>query len=524
MKHIRLGEISAGFEEYKIIDFEYIEGTFCNFKLKIDLDGTTYDRIVEITYFVASDIQTTIYMQPILRETFVDQAIILNMLYDEIKEKYEELRKPHRLKDVTGKVDRNIERAELVSLKQLKCQMGYLKTFGDLPAAIEKLKVHNEHYKTYFVPVRRDYKKYIGSLDVAEKTKKSYFDSLEVFFRYMFDFKIERLENFDEKDINDFIVHSVQKEDRKTSYLKKVMTSVLDYARYKQRFLDKKKIQWIEHKAKPQKKITKQRLELIESSLYAKYEKVVERQDFLPKLSKLRDGKRNYILFKLLLELGCNIEELILCNLEDVAAENGVKGIWIQGRFVPLREKTYESIVRYIHFRKDEDLNIEIEKWQIGYMNGRLRGQAEALSREYANPELWEKYEKTEKQFEEEGTKDSNDSRLILKNMMWMICSSGIYNYVTKNFVFNNSLFVSNRYNRISKVTCMEILRKVGVTSTGLRDYAIQGFFDHGMELEDIIRLVGNLEDLKMDKYIVTAETNKKKMQDIESDLPEREI
>ncbi|MCU5201630.1 MULTISPECIES: site-specific integrase [Bacillus cereus group] len=524
MKHIRLGEISAGFEEYKIIDFEYIEGTFCNFKLKIDLDGTTYDRVVEVTYFVASDIQTTIYMQPVFRETFVDQAIILNMLYDEIKEKYEELRKPYRLKDVTGKVDRNIEKAELVSLKLLKCQMGYLKTFGDLPAAIEKLKVHNENYKTYFVPVRRDYKKYIDSLDVVEKTKKSYFDSLEVFFRYMFDFKIERLEIFDEKDINDFIVHSVQKEDRKTSYLKKVMTSVLDYTRYKKRFLDKKKIEWIEHKTKPQKKITKQRLELIESSLYAKYEKLVERDDFLPKLSKLRDGKRNYILFKMLLELGCNIEELILCNLEDVAEENGTQGIWIKGRFVPLREKTYESIVRYVRFRKAQDLQIEIEKWEIGYMNKRLREQIKAFSVEYARPELWEKYEETREQFEKDGTIDNNDSKLILNNMMWGICSSGIYNYVKKNFVFNNSLFVSNRYNRISKVTCMEILRKVGVTSTGLREYAIQEFFNHGMELEDIIRLVGNLEGLKMDNYIIKEETNKKKPQDIESDLPDREI
>ncbi|MDA1569397.1 site-specific integrase [Bacillus cereus] len=524
MRYEKLGEIKAGFKDYEIISFEHIEGTFCNFKLKVRMDGTVYDRIVYATYFMHTDTATKIDMDTVSGETFVDKTIILNMLHEQIKEKYEELRKPFRLKDITSGTDKKIEFAKLSYIEKIKSKPGYLKTFEDIPAAVEKIKLHNHNFKKYFIPLRKDHEKYIKTLKVAEKTKKTYADSLETFFKYLFEHKMDRLETYDENDINDFILHSVKKEKRKTSYLRKVMTTVFDYTRYKQRFLDKKKIEWIENKSKPTGIITKERLKEIEDQLYKKYVKVTSRMDFFPKLSKLRDGKRNYLLFKLLLELGCELEELILCNLEDVKEENGAKGIWINKRFVPMRQKTYELVERYVDFREEKDIQIEKEKWEIRYLSNRESNSVVSLAREHASPGAWDSYDAAVKKFEEEGTLNSEEANKTLSFLEFGACLNGISNYVDKTFVFDNSLFVSNRYKRISKVTCMEILRKLKVRSTTLREYAIQTFFHHGMELEDIIRLVGNMEGLKMDNYIIIEEKDKKKAQDIESDLPERNI
>ncbi|GCF76337.1 hypothetical protein BC2926_38780 [Bacillus cereus] len=524
MKHIKLGEFLPGFANHKIINFEHIEGTFCNFALKIDMDGEIYSRIIHVNYHEIAKEPTLVYMEPLEGETFVDQTLIFNELYDEIKERYEELRKPYRLKDITSGTDKNIERAVLYSHLKLRCKLDYLNTFGDIPGAIEKIKEHNYNFKTFFLPVRRNYEEYVETLSVTEKTKKSYSDSLETFFNYLFKHKLDRLETFNEDDLSDFIEYKVTKEERKTTYLRKIMTSVLDYARYKQRFLDKKKIAWMENKSQPKKVVTKAKLEEIENFLYLKYEKVTERHDLLPKLSKLRDQKRNYIMFKLLLETGCEIEELLLCNVENVQTENGVNGIWIRGRFVPLRKHTFESLQKYMQFRKDKDILIEEEKWEIGIKTRRLWFKAEEISEKYADPLLVKRLEETKKEFKKKGISDTNAAKQALIDLKYSIMLNGVYRYIKETFVFNNALFVSNRYNRISKVTCMEIFRNLEITTTELREYAVQSFFDFGMELEEVVRLVGNTDGLKLDKYIVKEAKKEKQVQNIKSDLPERDI
>lgn len=523
MRYKKLNEIVSFYKTYRVIELQHIEGTFFNFLLKIELNGKKETRLIEIHYSQLPDEMPFIIFEETIEDTFYDQLKIFNLIYDDLKQKYEELRKPFRLQDVLSGKDKKLEVAEIEL--HGKESFGELEIYQDIPVVLEQIEEFNEKFRTFFLPVRTDFEVYIQTLTVAASTKKSYLDGLESFFRYLFDNKIDRMTCFDEQDINDFIAYKVEKEKRKTSYLRRLLTVIFDYCRHTQRFLDKKKIQMIENRTEDKGIIRKVRIEMIEEELYKKYREVATRDEAIPKLSKLRDKKRNYILFKLILETGTEINELLQCDLEDIMIENGVTGIKIEDRFVPLNEKTYNLMQNYISFRKKQDIEVEIEKWGIGFTTKRLEERIRnEIAPTYGSKTLWEDYEKTREQYEKDGALESKSAKIVLNDKFLGICSNAITNYVNETFVFNNSLFVSNRYKRISKVTVMEILRKLGVTSTTLRERAIQTFISNGLEIEDIVRLIGNADDLNLEKYRIKDKKKKKRLQDIESDLPEREI
>ncbi len=523
MRYKKLNAIVPFYKTYRVIELQHIEGTFFNFLLKIELNGEKETRLIEIHYSQLPDEIPFIIFEETIEDTFYDQVKIFGLIYDDLKKKYEELRKPFRLQDVLSGKDKKLEIAEIEL--HGKESFGELKTYQDIPIVLKQIEEFNEKFQNFFLPVRNDFETYIELLNVAASTKKSYLDGLESFFRYLFDNKIDRMTCFNEQDINDFIVYKVKKEDRKTSYLKRLMTVIFDYCRYKQRFLDKKKIQMLENHTENKGIIKKVTIEQIEEELYNQYLEVATRDEIIPKLSKLRDKKRNYILFKLLLETGSEINELLQCDFDDIKIENGITGIQIQDRFVPLNQKTYNLIQNYITFRKKKDKEVEIEKWEIGFTTKRLEEKIRnEIAPSYGSKMLWEDYKETRGQFKRDGTLESKTAKIVLNDKFFGICLSAIENYVNETFVFNNSLFVSNRYKRISKVTVMEILRKLRITSTTLRQRAVQTFIDNGLEIDDIVRLIGNMDDLNIDKYKIKDKKKKKRLQDIESDLPEREI
>lgn len=523
MRYKKLNAIIPFYKTYRVIDLEHIEGTFFNFLLKIELNGKKESRLIEINYSPLPDEMPDIDFGQTIDDTFYDQLKIFDLIYDDLKQKYEELRKPYRLQDVLSGKDKKLEVAE-IELRG-KNRFGELKTFQDIPVVLQQIEEFNEKFRTFFLPVRTDFESYIQTLTVAASTKKSYLDGLESFFRYLFDNKIDRMTSFDEQDINDFIAYKIEKEDRKTSYLKRLLTVIFDYCRYTQRFLDKKKIQMIENHTENKGIVKKVTIEQIEKELYNQYLEVATRDEIIPKLSKLRDKKRNYILFKLILETGSEINELLQCDFDDITIENGITGIRIQDRFVPLNQKTYNLMQNYISFRKKKDKEVEIEKWEIGFTTKRLEEKIRnEIAPAYGSKMLWEDYKETEEQFKRDGTFESKTAKIVLNDKFFGICLSAIENYVNETFVFNNSLFVSNRYKRISKVTVMEILRNLRITSTTLRQRAVQTFIDNGLEIEDIVRLIGNMDGLNIDKYKIKDKKKKKRLQDIESDLPEREI
>ncbi|MGR9594414.1 tyrosine-type recombinase/integrase [Bacillus thuringiensis] len=523
MRYKKLNAIIPFYKTYRVIELQHIEGTFFNFLLKIELNGKKENRLIEIHYSQLPDEMPFIIFEETIEDTFYDQLKIFNLIYDDLKQKYEELRKPFRLQDVLSGKDKKLEVAEIEL--HGKESFGELEIYQDIPVVLEQIEEFNEKFRTFFLPVRTDFEAYIQTLTVAASTKKSYLDGLESFFRYLFDNKIDRMTCFDEQDINDFIAYKVEKEERKTSYLRRLLTVIFDYCRHTQRFLDKKKIKMIENHTENKGIIRKVRIEMIEEELYKKYREVATRDETIPKLSKLRDKKRNYILFKLILETGSEINELLQCNLEDIVIENGVTGIKIEDRFVPLNQKTYNLMQNYISFRKKQDIEEEKIRNEIApACRNRKVGNRIYYKKINGSKTLWEDYEKTREQFERDRALESKSAKIVLNDKFLGICSNAIVNYVNETFVFNNSLFVSNRYRRISKVTVMEILRKLGVTSTALRERAIQTFISNGLEIEDIVRLIGNADDLNLEKYRIKDKKKKKRLQDIESDLPEREI
>ncbi|MBF8118145.1 hypothetical protein [Bacillus cereus] len=339
------------------------------------------------------------------------------------------------------------------------------KLIKDLPSPFY-MSLSNIKFDELYQPKVDELYTYISERFEKKKTAQSVENSILSFYDYVFIHRCSQINNENEQLINEFIDFEL-KRDIKESFLNKKISNILSFLHYKRIFIDK-------HKIKKCERITN---ELDHNEINAKIQIVLERsKEELEKVtrkekismistSKLRDHYRNYHIIRLLIHTAARLEEIMDLTIDNIDLNNNL--VLFPDRSVSIPEKYASELHHYIDFRKQNDLQIEFTKksTKMDYDAKKLITEFDILKDEFLTP-----YERKQLYHMQQEYKAKKSFEIPEDFSYHKLCFAEFH----QTFVFNNSLFVSNRYNQMFETSFQRILReKYGIVSEDLRKYAI---------------------------------------------------
>lgn len=339
------------------------------------------------------------------------------------------------------------------------------KLIKDLPSPTY-MSLSNIKYDELYAPKLDEVHTYISERFEKKKTFQSVQNSILSFYDYVFIHRCSQINNENEQLINEFIDYELQR-DIKESFLNKKISNILSFLHYKRIFIDK-------HKIKKCERITN---ELDHNEINAKIQIVLERsKEKLEKVtrkekismisrSKLRDHYRNYHIIRLLIHTAARLEEVMDLTIDNIDLNNNL--VLFPDRSVSIPEEYASELHNYIDFRKQNDLQIEFTKksTKMDLDVKKLITEFDILKDEFMTPYEKKQLYHMQQEYKSNGAFETPEDFSYHK-----LCFAQFH----QDFVFNNALFVSNRYNKMFETSFQRILReKFAIVSEDLRKYSI---------------------------------------------------
>lgn len=379
-----------------------------------------------------------------------------------------------------------------------------VETKEQIEKTIEECWYENDEYYR-FLNEKKRHKEYADNelMGKSKNTAKTYLDSLQKFFTYLFFYERETFPIFSTNEVSRFVEHLKEiKEPKRFSanYIVRIYAAIASYAKYNNYPLDKKKIDLptipsvleLEGRSLEEDKLRT----LNEMFRNAFYEARMNQEErIIPNLSNQRNLFRNWVIFRLMAATGMRISEVVDLEIDDLYLE----GSRTESRYVHIR-KTKTKIERkiplsqditkllkdYIAFRKKNDLEIEKQKEYFNQINNRSKLTIEMIM----NKKEIVKYESIQKKLQKENLSTMEKNAILTE--LSMMRMEKIDAYIERKFKPLPYLFISNRNQVVSKNTIMDVFRKKNITSHQLRHSLIKKLMDEGVSLNRIQKISGH--------------------------------
>lgn len=223
---------------------------------------------------------------------------------------------------------------------------------------------------------------------------RTWFYTMERFMVFLWDQKQDDFPVFHEEAVNDFIAQ-LRSFEKSPSAIQRNIEVIVAYANYFNQKLDKSKLDFtFLEKLDPVTVEEEKDLLHTEEMLFAKIKAALTQlgDRVGREHANFRNLLRNYLMYRLVLETGLDIEELITLK-SDGLQEDG--HLFIHNRSVPLSPNLYQLLVEYMDFRKEYDEVLHI-KWavsEVDSLQGRTSSVQDLMMVEFLAAELPKKLE-----------------------------------------------------------------------------------------------------------------------------------
>ncbi|MCD8509555.1 MAG: site-specific integrase [Bacillus sp. (in: Bacteria)] len=223
---------------------------------------------------------------------------------------------------------------------------------------------------------------------------RTWFYTMERFMSFLWEHKQDYFPNFQEREVNDYIDH-LRNLEKTPSEIQRNIEVILTYGSYANKELDRTKLDF-DFLEKLDSATVEEEKDLLHTEGLL-FEKILSTQKEMGENvgsdhGLLRSQMRNYLMYRLVLETGLDIEELITLKAEGLQEDGH---LFIHNRSLPLSTNLYQLLKEYLEYRKkyDEPLHMNWAVAEVDSLQGRGSINEDEIMKEFHAVELPKKLE-----------------------------------------------------------------------------------------------------------------------------------